>query len=190
KPCIKRVLKTGGVYMFKGFRKSIFVLLSVILVAGIVLTGCGNNEEKAEGQQVFRMNLFSEPPSLDPGTAQDNNSFTVLNAIFEGLTVMDENAEVQKGVAESWEISEDGKTYTFTLRDNAKWSNGDPVKASDFEYAWKRALDPKLDPPSPYAYQLYYLKNASKYNLGEVTDVNQVGVKAEGDNKLVVELEN
>ena len=203
--------------MIKGYRKSIMLLMAVILVASVVLAGCGNKEENNSAnnaannsannaandaadnsgneanlaeEQVFKMNLFSEPPSLDSRTSQDQNSFTVLNAIFEGLTRLDENAAVQAGVAESWEISEDGKTYTFTLREDAKWSNGDPVKASDFEFAWKSALDPKLDPPSPYAYQLYYVKNAAKYNAGEITDAAQVGVKADGDRKLIVELEN
>jgi len=177
--------------MFKTYRKSIMLMMAVILVMSLILSGCGNDSKgNLASDQVFRMNLFSEPPELDPGTSQDQNSFTVLNGIYEGLTRLDEKAAVQKGTAESWDVSEDGKTYTFTIRKDAKWSNGDAVKASDFEYAWKRALDPNMDPPSPYAYQLYYLKNAEKYNAGELADASQVGVKAEGDNKLVVTLEN
>src|SRR5690606_22676532 len=133
-------------------------------------------EGKLAAQQVFKMNLFSEPPSLDPGLSQDNNSFTVLNAVFEGLTRLDTEAQVQPAVAEKWEISDDGRTYTFTLRDDAKWSNGDKVLASDFEYAWKRVLDPNAEEIAPYAYQLYYIKNAEQFNIGEITDASEVGI--------------
>lgn len=175
-------------------RKSIVLLLVLVLAGGAVLAGCGSNNtgnagEAGETEQVFRMNLFSEPPSLDPAASQDNNSFTVLGAIFEGLTRLDADAQVQEGMAESWTVSEDGKTYTFTIREDAVWSNGDPVKASDFEFAWKRVLDPNSDVPAPYAYQLFYLKNGQAYNNGEV-DADQVGVRALDDRTLEVELEN
>jgi oligopeptide transport system substrate-binding protein len=174
-------------------RKLVMLTLAMILAFSAVLAGCGNKSNKEgnlAGEQVFKMNLFSEPPSLDPGLSQDNNSFTVLNAIFEGLTRLDESAQIQPGVAESWVISDDGKTYTFTLRSEAKWSNGQPVKASDFEYAWKRVLDPNAEQVAPYAYQLYYIKNAEQFNTGEMTDASAVGVRADGDNKLIVELVN
>ena len=82
-----------------------------------------------------------------------------------------------------------------TFASDAKWSNGDPVTASDFEYSWKRTLDPKLNPPAPYAYQLYYIKNAQNYNIeadnpDHISDPAQVGVKAIDDATLEVELEN
>ena len=80
------------------------------------------------------MNLTSEPPSLDVSQAQDQVSFTVLNGLFEGLTRLDDQGNIVPGVAEKWDISEDGKKFTFHLRDNAKWSNGDPVTAGDFEF--------------------------------------------------------
>lgn len=172
------------------YRKGIVLLLCLVLAGGVVLAGCGKDEGDKDGTaQVFRMNLFSEPPSLDPAASQDNNSFTVLGAAFEGLTRLDENAQVQPGTAESWTISDDGKTYTFKIRENAKWSNGDPVKAGDFEFAWKRVLDPNAEVPAPYAYQLYYLKNAAAYNNGDVS-ADEVGVKALDDRTLEVQLEN
>jgi oligopeptide transport system substrate-binding protein len=183
--------------MFKLHRKSIVLLLCIVLAGGIVLAGCGNGNDgkgnnagsSGAAEQVFRMNLFSEPPSLDPAAAQDNNSFTVLAAVLEGLTRLDENAQVQPGVAKDWTVSEDGKTYTFTLREDAKWSNGEPVTAYDFEFAWKRVLDPNAEVPAPYAYQLYYLKNGQAYNEGKA-DVGEVGVKALDERTLQVELEN
>lgn len=174
--------------MFKGFNKSVIVFMSIVLLMGMVLAACGNDGKSsgAGGDQVFRMILGSEPPSLDPGLAQDNNSSTVLRPIYDGLTRKDENGEVKGAAAEKWEVSKDGLKYTFNLRKDAKWSNGDPVKASDFVFAWKRALDPAF--AAPYAYQLYYIKNAEEYNTKKITDANQIGVKAVDDYTLEVEL--
>lgn len=171
--------------MKKGIKSSIFVLVAVLLVMGTVLAGCGKNAGKSD-EQVFRFNLHSEPPSLDPGLAQDNTSFTVLKGIYEGLTRMNDKGAAEPAVAEKWEVSDDKKTYTFHLRDDIKWSNGDTLKASDFEFAWKRVLDPKL--ASPYAYQLYYLVNAEEYNTEVNTDTDKIGVKATDDTTLVVTL--
>src|SRR5690606_15060224 len=122
----------------------------------------GNDGKSSE--QIFRMNLHSEPPTMDPAQMQDNISGTVANAIFEGLTTMDKDGQVQPGAAETWDISEDGLVYTFNLREDAKWSNGDPVTAHDFEFAFKRVLDPGTMPAPPYSYQLYYIKNAANFN--------------------------
>ena len=91
-------------------------------------------------------------------------------------------------MAEKWEVSKDGLTYTFHLRKDAKWSDGKPVKAGDFEYAWKRALNP--DTASEYAYQLFYLKNGEAYNLSKdpkatkKATADEVGVKATDDYTL------
>jgi oligopeptide transport system substrate-binding protein len=148
------------------------------------------SDNKLTAEQTFRMNLHSDPPTLDPGMAQDNVSGTVLNGIFEGLTRVDNEENVLEGMASKWTISDDNLTYTFTLRDGIKWSTGEPITASDFEFAWKRVLDPNKETPSPYAYQLYYLKNAEEYNTKKITDANQVGVKAQDDKTLVVELKS
>ncbi|MBO2943221.1 peptide ABC transporter substrate-binding protein [Paenibacillus sp. F411] len=171
------------------------LLMTALLACGSLLGACGaGNQEEAAGdkplEQVFRMNIASEPPTLDPGQAQDNNSNTIINAIFEGLTRKGPDGEEVPGTAESWTISEDGLTYVFSLRQDAKWSNGDPVTAKDFEYAWKRVLDPSFAPAPPYAYQLYYIKNAEAYNLGELDQAEDVGVKATDDYTLEVTLEN
>lgn len=171
------------------------VMAIVLLVSGCTPkdenkgTETGESGSGAATSKVFRMNISTEPPTLDPAQSQDQVSFTVLNGLYEGLTRKDETGQNIPGIAEKWDISEDGKTYTFHLRTDAKWSNGDPVTAGDFEFAWKRALDPQLKPePSAYAYQLYYIVNAESYNTGKGATADQVGVKATDDHTLVVNL--
>lgn len=183
-------------------KKNVFVAMSSILVLGAALAGCGSNaakpadnagqgsapaaEASQAGPKVLKVNLHSEPPTADPGIAEDSTSGTIVRAAFEGLTRTGEGGKVHEAAAESYTVSEDGKTYTFKLRD-AKWSNGDPVTAKDFEFAWKRALDPKT--ASNYAYQLYYIKNGEAFNKGKAK-VEDVGVKALDDKTLEVTLEN
>jgi len=180
-------MKKGSVNMK---RNKLVSILSLVLVLALVTTGCasGSKGESGAKNNEFRMNLASEPPSLDPAQATDQVSFTIINAIYEGLTIIDENGDVQPGIAEKWAVSEDGKTYTFTIRSDAKWNNGDAVTAHDFEFSWKRALDPMLVPePSQYAYQLYYIEGAEAYNTGSGS-VDDVKVKATDDHTLVVTL--
>ena len=184
-------------------KKNVFVAMSSILVLGAALAGCGgagneaakpadNNAsqgattENAAGPKVLKLNLHSEPPTADPGIAEDTTSSTIITATFEGLTRVGKDNKVHEAAAESYTVSEDGKKYTFKIRDN-KWSNGDAVTAKDFEFAWKRALDPKT--ASNYAYQLYYVKGAEAYNKG-TGKVEDVGVKAVDDKTLEVELNN
>lgn len=170
--------------------KKLATMLSLVLVIAIIATGCakGSSSESGASANEFRLNLSTEPPTLDPAQATDQVSFTVINAIYEGLTIVDENGDVQPGVAEKWDVSPDGKTYTFTIRSDAKWNNGEAVTAYDFENSWKRALNPELEPkPSQYAYQLYYIKGAESYNTGNGS-VEDVGIKATDEHTLVVEL--
>ncbi|WGU95205.1 peptide ABC transporter substrate-binding protein [Paenibacillus dendritiformis] len=195
-------------------RKSMLAVLTLLLAVSAFLSACGssgqdtnssspptNNEKPAEPtpggdkteapkEQVFRFNLHSNPPTLDPGLSQDTVAHAVLNGLFEGLTRSNENGEAIPGTAEKWEISPDGLKYTFHLRKDAKWSNGDPVTAQDFEFSWKRVLDPKTEPAPPYAYQLYYIKGAEAYNTGQSTDPSSVAIKAVDANTLEVELEH
>ncbi|KKX54892.1 peptide ABC transporter substrate-binding protein [Brevibacillus borstelensis] len=185
-------------------KKNIFVAMSSILVLGAALAGCGggNTAQPADGQKpaenpqaatpektgpkVLKLNLHSEPPTADPGLSEDTTSAAIIRATFDGLTRVGADGQPHESVAEKIEISEDGLTYTFKLRDS-KWSNGDPLTAKDFEYAWKRALDPKT--ASNYAYQLYYVKNGEAFNKGKV-GADEVGVKALDEKTLEVKLEN
>ncbi|WP_232699947.1 peptide ABC transporter substrate-binding protein [Brevibacillus daliensis] len=170
--------------------KSLFVVLSTVLVSGTVLAGCGGGSGDSAGSgelaQEISINLKSEPPTADPGLADDSASSTILRATFDGLMRPGLDGKLANSVAKDYKMSEDGKTYTFTLRES-KWSNGEPVTAKDFEYAWKRVLTPKLG--ASYAYQLYYLKNAEAYNKGQAK-VEDVGVKALDEHTLEVTLEN
>jgi len=176
--------------------------LSFVLLSSLFFAGCASQpaEQTAPQQtqtpeqsaqpaspQELRINMSSgEPSTIDPGLAEDLPSMAIARAAFDGLLRVDVNGEVKESIAEKYEVSPDGLTYTFTLRD-AKWSNGDPVTAHDFEFAWKRVLNPET--ASGYAYQLYYLKNGEAYNTGKAT-ADDVGVKATDDKTLVATLEN
>lgn len=169
-----------------------FVMILGLLVFSTAMTGCNSREHSSEAG-VLRLNMHTEPPSLDPAQMRDSISGMMGHALYEGLTVLDAEGKVQPGVAKRWDVSGDGLRYTFYLRDDAKWSNGDAVTAYDFEYAWKRVLDPQAVPPSPYAYQLYYLKNAVNYHMSSehpepVKNPDEIGVKAIDAVTLEVEL--
>ncbi len=175
--------------------KKIFtVLLVLVLALSLAITGCAPKAPAPEKEgepapteaKILRTNNSSEPGSLDPPLAQGTHESWILDHTFEGLMKIDPSFKVVHGMAKDHKISDDNLTYTFTLRDDIKWSNGDPVTAYDFEYAWKRALDP--DMASDYAHQLYYLKGGEAYNSGEGS-VDDVQVKALDDKTLECTLE-
>ncbi|MDO5713753.1 MAG: peptide ABC transporter substrate-binding protein [Tissierellia bacterium] len=151
--------------------------------------GNGGNEatESAEGGEgkILRTNNHSEPGSLDPALARGTHESWILQHIFEGLMKYNEKNEVVPAMAEKVDVSDDGITYTFHLRDDVKWSNGDPVTAEDFEFAWKRVLDPELG--SEYSFQLYYVQGGEEYNTGEGS-VDDVAIKALDEKTLEVKL--
>jgi len=125
-------------------------------------------------------NLATEPPTLDPSLATDTTSVFVTEQLFLGLTDFDdETMEVIPELATSWEVSEDGLVWAFHMRKDVKWTDGKPVTAHDIEYAVKRTCDPAT--ASDYAYVLYIIKGAKEVNIGDVTDLNYIGVKAIDD---------
>lgn len=173
-------------------------LLSLVMVLTIstVLAGCyggGGAEEEASGdskdngevKQEIVVNAMTEPPAIDPALATDTTSGWILDHIFEGLYTRDKEGNPVLGVAKDVKVSEDGTTYTFTLREDAKWSDGSQVTAEDFEYAWKRVLNP--DTGSAFAFYLYYIKGAEAYNKGNGS-VEEVGVEAVNDTTFKVQL--
>jgi oligopeptide transport system substrate-binding protein len=166
---IKKILKQIGLTFF---------------LIGFVLTSCTQSPQKSS-QQTLRLNLGTEPPSLDPRQAIDLTSGIVLKMLYDGLTRMATNGKTKPSVAKTITVSEDLKTYTFKLRDSL-WSNGDPVTAHDFSYAWKWILDPKND--ARYAYQLYVIKNAKAAKEGKIS-LDDVGIHVIDDSTLIVELE-
>ncbi|MBC8589010.1 peptide ABC transporter substrate-binding protein [Paratissierella segnis] len=183
--------------------KKFFVLMSILLVAAMVFTGCSKPADAPEvatpdaptdepapeptGEKILRANNASEPGSLDPALAQGTHESWVLDHSFEGLMKLDQEGHVASGMAEDYKISDDFLTYTFTLRDGIKWSNGDPVTAEDFEFAWKRAIDPEL--AADYAFQIAdYVKGGNAYLSGEGS-LDDVAIKALDDKTLEVTLE-
>ncbi len=150
----------------------------------LFLGGCGLSGDRAE--LVFLNG--SEPEVLDPALITAQPSSRIASALFEGLTVFGPDASVQPGVATHWDVSSDGRLYTFHLRDSACWSNGDPLTSADFIYSWKRALLPET--ASEYASQFYPIHNAEAFNLGTLSDFSQVGVSAPDAHTLVIQLDN
>ncbi|MBR89953.1 MAG: peptide ABC transporter substrate-binding protein [Verrucomicrobiales bacterium] len=135
----------------------------------LFLGGCSrppNNVETGARYQVLHLGNGAEPQSLDPHLATSVGAHHIMSSLLEGL--MTENPKTldpEPGVAESWVISKDRQTYTFTLRKDAKWSNGDPVKASDFVYSYRRILNQEL--AAQYGYMVQALKNGKLYNTGK-----------------------
>jgi len=127
-----------------------------------------------------------EPQTLDPAIITGQLEGRLALALFEGLTTRNAKGDIVPGMAESWQISPDGLTYTFHLRSDAKWSNGMPLTAYDFLNSWERTLNPAT--ASQYAYQLYYLVNGEAYGTGKLKDFSQVGVKAPDARTLIVTL--
>ncbi|MDB6068302.1 MAG: oppA [Pedosphaera sp.] len=131
----------------------------------------------------------AEPESLDPAIVTGQPDLRVVSAIFEGLTRLDaKTSDPVPSLAERWEISPDGRMYTFHLRPNLMWSTGEPITAEDVVYSWIRALDPAT--ASDYAGQLFYLKNGEEFNAGKVKDPKLVGVHALDRDTVQVELKN
>ncbi|MGG0456727.1 peptide ABC transporter substrate-binding protein [Bacillus mycoides] len=164
-------------------------LMVMALVTSLFLTACNNKANKGDAEakkQVLNVTVSEEIPSLDTTKTMDGTSAHVMQNIFEGLYVLDEQDHPIPAVAKSFERSEDGKKYTFDLRKDAKWSNGDSVTANDFMFAWRRAVSHET--AFQYAYMLFYIKNAKEINKGTIP-LNELGVKVIDDYKLEVELE-
>jgi oligopeptide transport system substrate-binding protein len=129
----------------------------------------------------------AEPPALDSSKATANAAFTMINAYNEGLYRLDKDGKAQPGLAKELpKISADGLTYTITLRDGITYSDGTPVKASDFETAYKRTLDPATK--AQYAFMVSWIKGGDAYNKGK-GKAEDVGVKAKDDKTLEITLE-
>ena len=170
-------------------KKTILGLFSLLLV--LVLSACGGSNSETTGDEgnsadkkVVRYNLQENPAQLDPQLNTEQVSGNVLGHIMEGLTTLGADGNPIPGVAESW--TSEGNTWTFKLRKDAKWHNGDPVVAGDFTAAWERALNPAT--ASEYSYIMYSIKGAQEYNEGKTKDFSTVGVKATDDYTIVVEL--
>ncbi|HEY0790485.1 MAG TPA: peptide ABC transporter substrate-binding protein, partial [Chthoniobacterales bacterium] len=155
-----------------------------VLLAAVALAGCGPMRDRAD---LVVLN-GNEPETLDPAIMTGQIEGRIADALFDGLLHFDKTGRPQPGVAERWDVSPDRKVYTFHLRADALWSNEDPVTATDFLRSWRRALAPET--ASEYAYVFYHIRNAERFNTGELTDFAQVGLKAVDARTFQVELEN
>ena len=136
------------------------------MALAIALTGACQRKQTASTRAesdhepvVLNRGNGPEPESLDPQRARTDAELTILRDVYEGLTALDTDAKPAPGAAREWSVSADGRQYTFKLRDNLRWSNGDPVVAADFVYALQRLVDPRT--ASPYAQIVDVIENAA-----------------------------
>jgi len=184
-------------------KRLLLLVVGLLGAFALAAAGCGGGNEESSGgtssgggettpaaNQTMTMGWGAEPPSLDPGLATDTTSSNVLLNIMDPLVRLNpDTLEAVPSLAESWDVSSDGKTVTFHLRQDGKWTNGDPVTAGDFVYSWKRTLSPEL--AADYAYQLYGIVGAQEYNACQKNCdplAAKVGVSAPDDYTLVVKL--
>lgn len=174
--------------MLKGKLSKAGAILMAMALSASMFAGCGSSSGTKtlnQADQVVRYNLGAEPKTIDPALNDAVDGGTVIQNCFEGLMKLNDKDQPIPGAADKYEMSPDGLTYTFHIRKEAVWSDGKAVKAQDFEYAWKRALDPSI--AANYAYYLYVLKNGQEYNSGKAK-AEDVGVKAVDDSTLKVTL--
>lgn len=156
----------------------------------MLASGCGKRETLVEiGNRTgeLRLNNEGEPASLDPAVAIGTIEHYIMLSLYEGLVTPDpKDLSLHPGAAESWDISPDQKIYTFHLRKNGRWSDGEPLTAHDFVESYHRMLMPTM--AAQYSYMLYPVTNAEAFNMGKITDFSQVGFKALDDYTLQVTL--
>ena len=170
-------------------RPTLFRLLlgSFTITLLAACTGGESNVVSGNRDGIFHYGNGSEPQGLDPHVVTGVPENHILRALFEGLAVKNPyTLEPEPGVASSWDISDDGRVITFQINPEAVWSNGEPITATDYVWSWKRLLTPMLGAEN--AYMLFPVKNAEAFNKGQVTDFNEVGVKALDDSTLQVTL--
>ncbi|MGX8795916.1 peptide ABC transporter substrate-binding protein [Fusibacter sp. JL298sf-3] len=170
--------------------KRILSLLLVFVLVSALFAGCSKDGEETGGvdpsiEQVLKWNVGADPKTIDPTLNGASDGGDVINQTFEGLT-RERSGEVQPGIAESWDVSEDGLTITFHLRES-KWSDGSDLTANDFVYGWKRGMDPATASEYAWIWEYTNIVNAFEAVNGEAS-LDDVGIKAEDDHTLVVNL--
>ncbi len=190
-------------------KKKLTLGLAMIMASSMALAGCASKTETTGGtatgseattgetgtdsdedyvlaaDQTLRYNLGADPLTLDPQLNSATDASHIINNVFEGL-MREKDGEVVPGIAESYTLSEDGLVYTFTLRD-ATWADGQPVKAGDFEFAWKRGANPATASEYMYLFESANILNAGAIAKGEKS-IDELGVKAIDDKTLEVTL--
>jgi oligopeptide transport system substrate-binding protein len=165
-------------------------ILLLLAVGGLGLAGCSRPETRVDQgnrEQVLHLGNLSEPTDLDPQIITSQQNFFIVSALFEGLIGHNpKDATPVPALAERWDISNDGTVYTFHLRPEGRWSNGDPVTAMDFVRSYQRILSPGV--ASEYQYMHYVVKNAEDYGRGRLKDFSQVGYRVLDDHTLQITL--
>jgi oligopeptide transport system substrate-binding protein len=163
------------------------LLLSTFTALLIACSGSESNVVQGNRDGILHYGNGSEPQGLDPHVVTGVPENHIIRALFEGLAVKNPyTLEPEPGVAQSWDISEDGRTVTFHINPDAKWSNGEAMTAHDYVWSWQRALNPAMG--NLYAYMLYPVRNAEAFATGQLDDFGKVGVKALDDLTLQVSL--
>ncbi|WP_170439547.1 peptide ABC transporter substrate-binding protein [Ruegeria arenilitoris] len=170
-------------------RNSVAGLLCSTFITGAALAAGTHpvTGEPLADDQTFVYRVLDEHSSVDPQVVEDVSGAEIVRDLFEGLMNQDADGNLVPGVATGYTTNETKDVYTFTLRDNAKWSNGDPVTAHDFVFAWKRAVDPALSSPYAWFMELMSIENAAEIIAGD-KPVDDLGVKAIDDHTLEVKL--
>ncbi|MDP4591797.1 MAG: peptide ABC transporter substrate-binding protein [Opitutales bacterium] len=165
---------------------------AALLGLASLLVGCGDGRttaEKKAAEGYLIINNMAEPSGLDPQTVTGLSESHIVGALFEGLVNYDpKDLHPIPGIAESWTMSADGRTWTFRLRQAAKWSNGDPITAADFLFSYERMLRPSFG--AEYASMLHGIRGAKDFAAGRTKDFRTVGVRATDAHTLVIELEH
>ncbi len=166
--------------------------IPLISISLLFLTGCGKERPKTKVAptktvvKTMRINITTEPQSIDPRKVRSLNDINLLKMFMEGLARVNQEGQAELALAKKVDVSKDLKTYTFHLKD-AHWSNGDPITSKDFIYAWKKSLSPEF--PSNNAFQLYVIKNARPIKEGKLP-MSLLGISAPDEQTLVIELEH
>src|SRR5262245_44307177 len=184
-------VRGGEVWMRTSFLTRGLLAIALLLIAPMLHAGTGSHgtfgRSHPANPGVFSFCNGTEPEVLDPALMSGQPDGRIARAIFEGLVVQDPRTlEAAPGVARSWEISSDGRRYTFHLRGDARWTNGERVTARDFEWSLLRVLHP--DTPARNADILYVIHNAQAYKKKTVTNPGDVGIHALDDSTLALEL--
>ncbi|MGI9270240.1 MAG: peptide ABC transporter substrate-binding protein [Woeseiaceae bacterium] len=167
----------------KNFR---ILFLAALVAVGVVTTSCGESGNDEPQASTLQRGLNADPESIDPHKARSTQAGVILRDIGEGLVSFSANGNLVAGVAESWSVSDDGLRYTFNIRENARWSNGDPVTAEDFVFSLRRLVDPAT--AAFYAQAVNAIVNADAITAGELP-TSELGVEAIDSNTLLITLE-
>lgn len=188
-----RASKAGGDQAKSMRRVTLVIIFLLVLwvfwwaytVGPVATDNAAGAAKTSDGQSLLRRGNGQEPESLDPHKAQTDSAQNIIRDLFEGLTVLSPDGRIVPGTAESWTLNDAGTTYTFYIRENARWSNGNPVTAHDFVYAFRRLVTPAT--ASPYAQMLAQVTSARDIIAGNKSP-DSLGVLAQDERTLVVEL--